>query len=220
MHTEKNSNLDAATDMNKKHKQNPKVNQKEASETTKVTDEGLDISEETKEKSSKKECEAGSREELEKIIEEQKEKISELNDKYLRSLADRDNLLKRTQKEKEAIAKYGLEGFMLDFLPVLDSLAKVESSFGENRQGEDVSSYKEGFLLLKQQILKVLEKHGVTPFDSVGEKFDPNRHQAMSKLEVEGIKEETVKEEYLKGYMINGKLLRASFVVVQVPKSK
>ena len=214
MHTEKNSNLETATDMNKKHKQNSKLNQKEVFETNKVTDEDSGIGEENKE------LETGSKQELEKIIEEQKEKISELNDKYLRSLADRDNLLKRTQKEKEAIAKYGLEGFMLEFLPVLDSLSKVESSFSENKKGEDVSSYKEGFLLLKQQILKVLEKHGVTPFDSVGEKFDPNRHQAMSKLEVEGIKEETVKEEYLKGYMINGKLLRASFVVVQVPKSK
>ena len=157
---------------------------------------------------------------LQELVEEQKNQIAELNDKYLRSLADRDNLVKRTQKEKEAISKYGLENFMLDFLPVMDSLDKVESGFKTGKEGEDISSYKEGFLLVKQQILKVLQKHGVSSFNSVGEKFDPNRHQAMSRVESEDAVEETVKEEYLKGYTINGKLLRASFVVVQVPKSK
>ncbi len=109
---------------------------------------------------------------------------------------------------------------MLDFLPVLDSLDKVEASFTTADDSNDSTAYKEGFSLVKQQILKVLQKHGVESFSSVGEKFDPNRHQAMSRVESDEVEVETVKEEYLKGYTINGKLLRASFVVVQVPKSK
>lgn len=167
---------------------------------------------------------------LDKELQEQKDQVAEYKDKYLRSLADRDNLVKRTQKEKEAISKFALENFMLDFLPVVDSLDKVEASFDtdalqdqskdESQKQDKKDSYKEGFLLVKQQILKVLQKHGVSSFDSLGEKFDPNLHQAMSRVESDEVSEPTVVQEYLKGYKINGKLLRASFVVVQVPKSK
>lgn len=160
---------------------------------------------------------------LEKTVEEQNQKIAELNDKYLRLLADRDNLIKRTQKEKQALSKYALESFMLDFLPVLDAWDKVESDTKSNKDVEDngtIDSYKKGFDLIKQQILTVLSKHGLSSFCSKGEKFDPNKHQAMSKVESDDVEVPTVVEEYLKGYMLNDKLLRASFVVVQVPKNK
>jgi len=155
---------------------------------------------------------------LEKTVKEQTEKIAELNDKYLRLLADRDNLIKRTQKEKQAISQYALESFMLDFLPVLDAWDKVEAE--SSNTSEDLDSYKKGFDLIKQQILNVLSKHGLHSFSSKGEKFDPNKHQAMSKVESDEVEVETVMEEYLKGYMLNDKLLRAAFVVVQVPKNK
>ena len=202
-------------DMNKKTKQCSEVKEKDMSKKKEQKDQKELKSSENNTKELEDRLD-----QLQKLSEEQKDQIAQLNDKYLRSLADRDNLVKRTQKEKEAISKYALETFMLEFLPVLDSLDKVEASFTENTDGSDSTAYKEGFLLVKQQILKVLQKHGVESFSSVGEKFDPNRHQAMSKIESEEVEEETVKEEYLKGYTINGKLLRASFVVVQVPKSK
>ncbi len=212
------SETEKKLDMNKKTKQYSDVKEEKMSKKK----EQKDQKEQTEFKNSEnitKELET-KLEELQKLSEEQKIQIAELNDKYLRSLADRDNLVKRTQKEKEAISKYALETFMLDFLPVLDSLDKVEASFTSDSETSGSSSYKEGFSLVKQQILKVLQKHGVESFSSVGEKFDPNRHQAMSRVESDEVEIETVKEEYLKGYTINGKLLRASFVVVQVPKSK
>ena len=218
MNLDTSSEISKNVDLSKKNKQSSDVKEVKMSKKK----EQKDQKEQTELKNSEntaKELET-KLEELQKLSEEQKTQIAELNDKYLRSLADRDNLVKRTQKEKEAISKYALETFMLDFLPVLDSLDKVEASFTTADGSNDSTAYKEGFSLVKQQILKVLQKHGVESFSSVGEKFDPNRHQAMSRVESDEVEIETVKEEYLKGYTINGKLLRASFVVVQVPKSK
>ena len=139
----------------------------------------------------------------------------DLNNNLLRSMADIENIRKRHQKEKSDLAKYGNEKLMEDLLPVLDSFAKAI----ESQDGEAAEAYVEGVKMVFQQLISITEKHGLKGFDSKGSEFDPNIHQAIQKVEEE-VDDETVKEEFQRGYHLNERLLRPAIVSVSVPGSK
>jgi len=154
----------------------------------------------------------------EKTIEDQKNQIEELKDKHLRALAEMDNLRKRSQKEREDISKYALEKAMTELLPVLDSFDKaLEDSKNLENSAENFKSFLTGSELVKKQLETALERFGLKSFESKGQPFDPNKHQAVQKIESEGVTEDTVEDEYVKGYMLNDRLLRAAMVTVAVP---
>ena len=110
------------------------------------------------------------------------EAAAEFKDKLLRTLAEMENLRKRTEREVADARVYGVTGFARDVLAVADNMHRALGTVGpELREQADakVKALIEGVELTERELLKVLEKNGVTKFSPVGEKFDPNVHQAM-----------------------------------------
>ena len=159
--------------------------------------------------------------ESEKVINELKQKLQDVEDKLLRSLAENDNLRKRHEKEKEDNLKYATKNFASSLLPVTDNFQRAMSSV-ENAKIEENKVLKNlviGIQAIEKELGDAFEKNGVKRFDSLDQKFDPERHQAVSKIHSEkpdGI----VVEELQKGFMIEDRLLRAAMVVVSMGPEK
>ena len=145
--------------------------------------------------------------------------IKAQKEKYIRALAELENVRRRSEREKADIGRYCFENFFTDLLPVLDSFDKALSKEEEAEKELAANSFYTGIQLVSKQLIQNLEKNGLTQVKSLGEKFDPECHQAIQKNESSKIKEETVSEEYAKGYMLNGRLLRPAMVSVSVPTS-
>lgn len=156
-------------------------------------------------------------------VEKLKEELSQLKEEVenqktlqLRTLADAENLRKRLVKDVENSRLFAMESFFKEILLVLDGFDKAfvdESSFPEAK------SFNEGVSILSKQLLDILHKNGLEEIQSVGQKFDPNLHQAIKTVESEDVQEETVEAEYTKGYKMHDKLIRPSLVSVLVPTS-
>ena len=144
---------------------------------------------------------------LKKTIEENNAKTDELNDKYMRMMAEYDNFRKRSVKEKEGIYADAYSDAISNILPVLDNI-------------ERASAYTDADAVLKgvQMILKgaeeAFEKMGVTSFGQKGDTFDPNRHNAVMHIEDENLGENVITEVFQKGYMKGDKVIRYAMVIV------
>jgi len=142
----------------------------------------------------------------------------ELQDKFVRLMADFDNYRKRANKEKGDVIQFGNEGLLKDILPIIDDIERLLSY--SYREGS-WKSFQEGIELLLVEIGKTLAKYGVEPIEALGKTFDPNIHQAMQRSETDEVEANTVLEVYQKGYLYRSRLLRPSLVVVAVsPKAK
>ncbi|MBI3702500.1 MAG: nucleotide exchange factor GrpE, partial [Rhizobiales bacterium] len=110
------------------------------------------------------------------------EAAAEFKDKLLRTLAEMENLRKRTEREINDARVYGIAGFARDVLAVADNmhraLGTIEAELREHADAK-MKALIEGVELTERELMKVLEKYGVTKFSPAGEKFDPNVHQAM-----------------------------------------
>jgi molecular chaperone GrpE len=143
---------------------------------------------------------------------EEKEKEAASNyDKYVRAVAELDNYKKRAAKEKQDTIKYGKEDVIKDILPFVDSLDRALEHAESNT---DINSFKEGLKLIQDQLLGSLKKHGVERIECAGQDFDPNFHEAMMKVDSEQHDENKIVNEYERGYLLNGRLLRPSKVSV------
>jgi molecular chaperone GrpE len=143
---------------------------------------------------------------------EEKEKEAASNyDKYVRAVAELDNYKKRAAKEKQDTIKYGKEDVIKDILPFVDSLDRALEHAESNT---DINSFKEGLKLIQDQLLCSLKKHGVERIECAGQDFDPNFHEAMMKVDSEQHDENKIVNEYERGYLLNGRLLRPSKVSV------
>ena len=132
-------------------------------------------------------------------------------DQALRAQAELENVRKRSVRDVENAHRYALEKFANDVLPVLDSM-----ELGVNAV-EDVESnqvLREGMELTLKMFRDVLEKYGITEVETGGEKFDPERHEAVSMQEQDGAESGTIVSVFQKGYLLNGRLLRPAMVVV------
>jgi len=155
-----------------------------------------------KTKSTKKKSSSKKIEELEKICSEHKEK-------YIRLLAEWENYRKRTIKEKSMSIEYGRENIISKILPVLDDFNRAEKA-GENSDKSD------GFLLIQQKLIDILEKEGLKKLKIIpGSNFDVNQHEAISQIPVDKkeLKGQIV-EEIETGYVLNDKIIRFSKVVI------
>lgn len=154
-------------------------------------------------------------------IEKLKKESSENYNKFVRAMADMENIKRRAEKEKSDIRQYALESFLKEMLPILDSFNQAtentEKEAKDADKAEKGESFFEGMLMVKRQLSETLEKHGLTGIEAKGAPFDPNLHQAISKVESTEIDQEIVKDEYSKGYTLNGRLLRPAMVSVMVP---
>lgn len=143
-------------------------------------------------------------------------KVKDEHEKMLRAVADLENYKKRAVKEKEEVQKFGSERLLKDFLPVVDNF---DRALDHARQSGDIESLKKGVEMVRKLFEDTLAKHGVKPFSSKGQPFDPNRHEAMSAAETDELPPNHVFSEYLRGYTLNDRLVRPALVVVSKPKT-
>ena len=136
---------------------------------------------------------------------------AEARDRALRAQAELENLRKRTARDVENAHRYALERFVGDLLPVIDSL---ELGLDAAASTEYTEGLRQGMDLTRKMFLDTLVRFGVKPIEPVGEKFNPERHQAVSVQQVEGQEAGTVLAVMQKGYELNGRLVRPAMVVV------
>ena len=136
-------------------------------------------------------------------------------DMYARMLADFDNYRKRVSRDREELVKYAASDTVKDMIPTADNLALA---IGQAKDPED--PFVKGVQLAYDSFLKALRDHGAEPFESVGEELDPNRHEAIATLPSDSVEEGKISTEVKKGWMLNGRLLRAAQVVVSSGPAK
>ena len=143
--------------------------------------------------------------------------VAESRDKMLRTLAEMENLRKRTSREVADARTYGITGFARDVLEIADNLQRaLDAVPAEARAAADpgLKALIEGVELTERSLLNALEKHGVRKLDPVGEKFDPNFHQAMFEVPDASGPAGTVVQVVQAGYMISERVLRPALVAV------
>jgi molecular chaperone GrpE len=142
---------------------------------------------------------------------------SDMKDRLLRTLAEMENLRRRTEREIADSRTYAVASFARDILGVADNMARaLQAPAAELRQRADpgVKALLDGVELTERELLKVLEKHGVRKFEPHGEKFDPNLHQAMYEVPDPALPAGTVAHVVQAGYMIGDRMLRPALVAV------
>jgi molecular chaperone GrpE len=144
-----------------------------------------------------------------------KKQLEEEKDRCLRLNADFDNLRKRTLKEKDEFMKYANEKLILELVDVWESL---ERGIENAKKTNDKDMLIEGMELVYKQFKNVLEKNGLTPIKALGEKFDHYKHEAMMQTITDEYDEGIILEEFARGYMLNGKVIRYSKVRVSKKK--
>jgi molecular chaperone GrpE len=148
---------------------------------------------------------------------------AEYKDKLLRTLAEMENLRKRTEREVADARTYGITGFARDVLTVADNMNRaLENLPAEAREAADASlkAVLEGIELTERELLKALEKNGVKQFTPQGEKFDPNKHQAMFEMPTADVPPGHVAQVIQSGYMIGERMLRPALVGVSKGQPK
>ncbi len=140
------------------------------------------------------------------------QKFEESRDLALRTQAELENLRRRTEQEIQDARKFALERFAKELLVVLDSLELgIQAATGDS---PEVAKLREGSELTLKQFLAVLEKFNVSPIDALGQKFNPELHQAMAMEPSADVEPNTVIKVFQKGYTLNDRLLRPALVVI------
>lgn len=144
--------------------------------------------------------------------EELRRRAAEMEDKWLRAVADLDNFRKRTARDRERDLWAARAGIAL---PLLDVLDDFDRALGEEGEGGD--AFREGVEMIREKFAATLEGLGVKGFDSVGEPFDPERHHALQSLPAEEVPEGHVAAEIRRGYLSGDRVLRPALVAVAAP---
>lgn len=144
-------------------------------------------------------------------IEQLRRELEERQNRYLRSLAEAENAKRRAQREREEYVRYANESLIRELLPVLDNL---DRALDAARAAGEAASLVAGVDLIQRELLKVLERFGVERYSALGAPFDPARHEAVSRVVSATEPESTVVGETLRGYMLNGRVLRPAMVAV------
>jgi molecular chaperone GrpE len=142
-------------------------------------------------------------------IERLKEEVRREHDMYLRALADFDNYRKRVERERATAARSGKREIIRSLLEVLDSFDRAGAHITNAP-----SSVSEGIEAIHRKLLGLLEAQGVTPFNSVGETFDPELHEAIGSVETDEYESGTVADEVQRGYRWGDEMLRPARVRV------
>lgn len=162
--------------------------------------------------SDKKGHKSASAKEKDKMREFQKER-DEFKDLLQRKQAEFENFQKRSEKEQEEFRKNSNAKIIAEFLPFVESF---ENALEKMRGGKEISREKvlEGISLMEKQLKEFLKKEGLKEIESLGKEFNPSLHEAMMQGKDEEKEDGIVLEEFQKGYLLNGKLLRPSKVKV------
>ncbi len=154
-------------------------------------------------------------EELTVRVGELEEENSSLKDQYLRKSAEFENFRKRMQREKEDSIAFGNKQLLLDIVPIIDDFERAIRSAEDSK---DFDAFHDGVVLIERQFTSMLErKWGLTRFESIGEEFDPAKHEAVTTEEKPEHETSIVLEDYQKGYLLHDKVLRSAKVKVSMP---
>jgi molecular chaperone GrpE len=140
--------------------------------------------------------------------------LADANDRLLRSIAEMENVRRRAQRDVENAHKFAVEKMLGDLFPVLDSMEKAVETAENSDQGEDAVAIVEGMALSLKLFVDTLAKAGVEQIDPFGEPFDPQLHEAMAMVPNPDAEPNTVMDVMQKGYVLNGRLVRAAKVIV------
>jgi molecular chaperone GrpE len=149
--------------------------------------------------------ETQSQEDVQAELEKSKIEAAENYDKFLRISAELENYKKRAARDKADAINYGTERLIKDILPIIDSL---ERALDHASGAADFDAFVEGLQLIYEKLCSTLEKHGVERLEAVGKDFDPNYHEAMLQVSSEEYDDNKVVEEFERGYLLNGRLIR------------
>ena len=135
--------------------------------------------------------------------------LQEKKDRLLRLQADFDNFRRRSAKEREEISAVVTQNFCKDMLPLLDNFERAMAA-----ETKDVEAFQKGVEMIFTQFQEILKKNGLEHIEAVGQKVDPNFHQAVMRVEDPEKEDDTVAQELQKGYMVKGRVIRPSMVQV------
>ena len=156
-------------------------------------------------------------EEIVDPIEALRAENAELKDRVLRTIAEMENLRKRTERDVNDTRSYAIAGFARDMLSATDALSRALLTLpAEARESGDATtkSLIEGIELAEREMVRLLGKHGVKQIEAAGQKFDPNKHQAMFEVPNPGVPEGTVVQVVQEGFAIGERVLRPAMVGV------
>ena len=136
---------------------------------------------------------------------------AQLDDLRKRNLAEFENFRKRTEKEKSTMFDMGAKSVVEKLLPIIDNFARGFAGLSEEQMSDPFVS---GMDMVYKQLVKALADMGVEPIEAVGKPFDPNLHNAVMHVEDENLGENTVAQEFQKGYLYHGSVVRHSMVQV------
>ena len=144
-------------------------------------------------------------------VEDLRRQVAEKNDRLLRALAEADNIRRRSQREREEAVRYAAEALVRDIIPVLDNLDRALEAA---RAAGDTSAIVDGVELIRREFLKALDRHGVTRHSALGQRFDPNHHEAIARVVSVDKEPDTVVGETAPGYALRGRVIRPAQVAV------
>lgn len=147
-------------------------------------------------------------------IEKLELELASANDRWVRTEAELDNFRKRTRREMEDIRKYASADLLTELLGVMDNLQRAIDSADDSSDG---AGLLEGVKMVAVQLQHTLTQHGCEPIKSVGESFDPNRHEAVIMEPTDDYPANSIIREMRPGYQLNGRILRPPQVVVAAP---
>ncbi|MBM4439101.1 MAG: nucleotide exchange factor GrpE [Candidatus Rokubacteria bacterium] len=144
-------------------------------------------------------------------VEQLRKELAEKNDRLLRALAEAENVRRRAQRDRDEGVKYAAESLLRDLLPVLDNL---DRALDAARTAGESATIVDGVELIRREFLKALERHGVTRYSALGQRFDPNQHEAIARIVSTESAPDTVVGETVPGYSLRGRVIRPAQVAV------
>lgn len=143
--------------------------------------------------------------------------IAELKKEALYKAAENDNWRKRMMQQKDEAVAYANASLLGD---LLDSLDNFDRTIDAAKDAKDAKTIADGIKMINKNLVSMLEsKYGLASFGKEGDEFNPDEHEAIGRVEDEKAKKETLQQVYLKGYKLNGKIIRHAKVMVSVPKA-
>lgn len=143
--------------------------------------------------------------------------VASLKDRVLRTMAEMENMRRRTEKEVTDAKSYGVSSFARDMLTVADNLRRAQASLPADARGDvtpAIKSFIEGVELTERDFLSRLARFGIKPIETIGQRFDPNRHEALFEMPDPSVPSGTIVQEVETGFMIADRILRPAKVGV------
>jgi molecular chaperone GrpE len=162
--------------------------------------------------------------ELEAKSEDLAAQLADSRDQLLRKAADVENFRKRMNQEKQNAIDFANQSLLMDIIPVIDDFERAIQSAEASAELAALPAGKvmlDGIAMIEKRLINQLEsKWGLKRFDSVGEPFDPNRHEAVMMEKSPDVQEPVVKEDFVKGYTLKDRVIRAAQVKILMPEGE